>query len=487
MNKHHRNLGKSRKTFAAAARRDRRGSCGSVKSPLDSSPLELAGATRRLMLVVSLVVAFTCSLKPGVAQAQVTFSEDAFHQLADADSPDTIPVGTKITLQNWQQYKKFMPVQMQAAFSGQYPLHIGSEPMYTMEVGPAHDFPPPGNLAKNTEKYGGQARLERLPSGGFMIKGYVAGLPFPNPQEPNRGIKILYNNWFFYRGVVRNNNTGFLVDRYGNKSFTTIEAVFYGMSHLSVPGLPIDRPFANGRLYSTRFMLMVPEQTKYTTELTELSDDPRKLPEVYAFLPSLRRSLRLSAAAKCSPILGTDYIQDDNSWQPTNFDVKYLGHKKLLTFIGDPKKAYTKESYVGLSEGEPASTYPGWPKYGTGLWELRNYQVIDLAWIQSLGRYCYSHSVFYEDDQLHWAPYHDNFDNSGKLWKVFFLKWAPMNYHGVTTLLYNGYAGNAMIDIENTHVSAGASYDQTLDDDVPGEYKDVESMSDPSNLAKIMK
>src|SRR5208282_1233619 len=103
MNKHHRNLGKSHKTFAAAARRHRRSSCGSVKRLLDSGPLELAGATRRLMLVVSLVVAFTCSLKPGVAQAQVTFSEDAFHQLADADSPDTIPVGTKITLQNWQQ------------------------------------------------------------------------------------------------------------------------------------------------------------------------------------------------------------------------------------------------------------------------------------------------------------------------------------------------------------------------------------------------
>src|SRR5689334_16093974 len=100
MSKQHRNLGKSRKTLVAAAPRDRRGSCGSVKSPLDSSPLELAGATRRLMLVVSLFVAFTCSLNAGVAQAQVAFSEDAYRALADADSPDTIPVGTKITLQN---------------------------------------------------------------------------------------------------------------------------------------------------------------------------------------------------------------------------------------------------------------------------------------------------------------------------------------------------------------------------------------------------
>jgi Protein of unknown function (DUF1329) len=482
------NLGNSRKQFAATVWGERRCSCGLVKSPRLSRALKLAVAKRGLMLIVSLVVALICSLNAGVAQAQVVFSDDAYRQLAEADSPDTISVGTKITFLNWQQYKKFMPVGMQAAFSGKYPLHIGAEPTYTMEVGPAHDFAQPGDLVKNTEKYGGQATLERLPSGGWMIKGYVAGLPFPNPQEPNRGIKLLYNVWFFYRtGIVRNNNVGFLVDRYGNKSFTEIEAVFYGMSHLSVPGLPIDRPYAHGRLYSTRFQLEIPEQTKYTTELTELSDDPRQLPEVYVFLPSLRRSLRLSAAAKCSPILGTDYSQDDNSWQPTNFDVKYLGHKKLLTFIGDPNKAYMKESYVGLSKGEPASTYPGWPKYGTGLWELRNYQVIDLAWIKSLGRYCYSHTVFYVDDQMHWAPYHDNYDNGGKLWKLFHLKWAPMQYHGVTTLLYNGYAGNAMIDIENSHVSAGASYNQTLDDAVPGEYKDVEGMSSPGNLARIMK
>jgi len=479
------NLGDSRRVPAAAVRGNRCCAWGSKRNRLDSRPYD---AMARLMVAASIAIAVFSSLSQRAAHAEFVFSEDAYHQLAEADSPDTVPVGTKITLQNWQQYKKFMPVQMQAAFSGQYNLHIGAEPVHTMEVGPAHDFPPPGNLAENTEKYSSQVKLEQLPSGGWLIKGYVAGLPFPNPQEPNRGIKLMYNTWFFYRtGIVRNNNVGFLVDRYGNKSFTNIEAVFYGMSHLSVPGLPIDRPFANGRLYSTRFQLEIPEQTKYTTELTELSDDPRKLPEVYVFLPSLRRSLRLSSAAKCSPILGTDYIQDDNSWQPTNFNVKYLGHKKLLTFVGDPKKAYMKESYVGLSQGEPANTYPGWPKYGTGLWELRKYQVIDLAWIKSLGRYCYSHSVFYVDDQLNWAPYHDNYDNNGKLWKVFHLKWAPMNYHGVTTLIYNGYAANAMIDMENTHVSAGATYDQMLDEQAPGEYQDVEGMSSPGNLARIMK
>jgi hypothetical protein len=44
-----------------------------------------------------------------------------------------------------------------------------------------------------------------------------------------------------------------------------------------------------------------------------------------------------------------------------------------------------------------------------------------------------------------------------------------------------------MYDIQNSHLSAGATYDQTFDDDMPGEYKDVEGMSSPGNLARIMR
>src|SRR5690348_18487255 len=120
MGKHNGNLVKPRKTFAPAVWGDRPCSCGSVKRPLDSRALDAMG---KLMLIVGLAVALICSLNPGVARAQLTFSEDAYRQLADADSPDTIPVGTKITLQNWQQYKKFLPVSFQAMFSGQYPRH----------------------------------------------------------------------------------------------------------------------------------------------------------------------------------------------------------------------------------------------------------------------------------------------------------------------------------------------------------------------------
>jgi hypothetical protein len=40
--------------------------------------------------------------------------------------------------------------------------------------------------------------------------------------------------------------------------------------------------------------------------------DLAKARETYVFVPSLRRSLRLSSSARCSPILGSDFVQDDN-------------------------------------------------------------------------------------------------------------------------------------------------------------------------------
>jgi hypothetical protein len=324
---------------------------------------------KRLMTLLGVVagsISLVCSTAAG-ARAEWVFSEDNYKQLADADSPDTIAPGTKITLQNWQQYKKFMTVLMQAAFSGRYALHFGPEPMYTLEVGPTTDLPPLPEVIKNTEKYNGQAKLEKLPSGGYLMTGYKAGVPFPNPQEPNRGVKMLYNTWVTFKpNILHNVNLGFLVDRYHNKTTNDVDAAFFRISHLSEPGLPMDMPYANGVFYATRYYVTAPEQSKYTTQITQVYDDPRRLPVNYVFLPSLRRSLRLSAAARCSPILGTDYIQDDNSWLPPNFDVKFLGDKKLLTWIGNPAKCFERSTYVGVAAGEAPGTWPGFPNTAPG-------------------------------------------------------------------------------------------------------------------------
>ena len=80
------------------------------------------------------LLALAIVLASGSAVFAQQFDRKNYDELVDASSPDTIPPGTKITLQNWTQYKRFMMVWMQLAFSGKvafpyrrYPrLHDGS-------------------------------------------------------------------------------------------------------------------------------------------------------------------------------------------------------------------------------------------------------------------------------------------------------------------------------------------------------------------------
>jgi hypothetical protein len=446
-------------------------------------------STNRGFAMMKLVVALICLTLGSIeARAQVVYDENDYKELADADSPDTIAVGTKITAQNWRQYKKFIPVGLQATFGGQYQIHVGSTLEYIVEVGATRDFPLPGDMAKNTEKYGGEANLEQLPNGGWLMTGYVAGVPFPNPPEPNRAVKLLYNAWVPFRPhILHNLNVGFLVDRFGNKTTNNVDAAFFGLSHLSEPGLPLNMPYANDVLYATRFLVSAPEQSKYTTQISQIFNDPRRVPENYVFLPSLRRSLRLSSAARCSPILGTDYIQDDNSWQPPNYDVKYIGFKKVLMWIGDPVKGFQQSSYVGVRANEPAGVFAGWPKHGAGLWELRKMHILDLTWNKSLGSFCYGHNIFYVDDNTYIKMMADSYDNTDKFYKLFWVKWAPVNFKGQSTLIGYAYCSPHMIDMQNSHSSISGVSNMKFDDDVPGELKDVAAMSNPGSLSHIMK
>src|ERR1700730_17985225 len=60
----------------------------------------------------------------GSAAAQLTYDVAKYKALADADSAETIPPVTKITLHNWQQYNKFMPAKTYAGGgvpSGSFP------------------------------------------------------------------------------------------------------------------------------------------------------------------------------------------------------------------------------------------------------------------------------------------------------------------------------------------------------------------------------
>src|SRR5208337_2670251 len=285
---------------------------------------------------ITCAIALAIVLASGSAVFAQQFDRKAYDELVDADSPDTIPPGTKITVHNWTQYKRFMMTWVQLAFIGKSHFHIADDPDYTMEVQATGDYVFSKAAREDTEKYAGQTKLVPDPkTGGYSWEGYNAGIPFPNPQEPNKAEKIMYNIWAgsYTPFLVHCYSKNWETDSFGNVTPVETDDSFYHLMGLSDPPYPQDVSDSDGNIFANRFMEMVPEQARYTTSLELISKDPAKLTEEYVFLPSLRRSLRLSSASRCTPILGEDYLADDTDWKPAFFAPEFYGEKKVLIAV----------------------------------------------------------------------------------------------------------------------------------------------------------
>lgn len=420
------------------------------------------------------------------AHAQIKFDAAAYQALADASSSQTIPVGTQITLANWQNYKQFMPMSMVAAYSGRYGWKVGPGPEYTVVVGPTIPFKWPTPLAQATEKYAGQAKLRKVPDGSFTVVGYQAGIPFPKPSEPNIAFQILYNTWYgFVPTRIHYYDPSDQIDRFRNHYVQMVDVIGWRMSHNSDDAYQ-DPPFGKGYLESTRFFLMSPEQVKYTTQVALLPDDPEKLEEIYVFLPSLRRSLRLSSAARCSPILGSDFVQDDNAdgtWlQPPSFNVTLLGEKKILALVhGEKATFYNNKNW-------DSSGVAQWPTPAVGKWELRDEYIIDITPLPKLGSYCYGHKVMFIDKETWNETWIDNYDAQNKYWKGEMIYLRPHPLNNGEMFIYRGTNSEAMVDFQNTHATTSRPTEEpAFDKDCKAECADPEVYAFPGGLSRIMR
>jgi hypothetical protein len=440
----------------------------------------------------SIGIALGMLLALGTTVFAQEFDRSVYDQMVDASSPDTVAPGTKITLQNWSKYKNFFPYFIQLGYAGRMHFHVIDSPDYVVEVGPTEDYPPPKAMRENTEKYAGQTKLLPDPAtGGFTWTGYQAGLPFPNPAEPNRAAKIMYNMWagFFIPFALHEWSHNWETDSFGNVQPEDTDDTFYRLMHLSDPPYPMNLPDSGGNIFANRFIEMTPEQAKYTTALELYPEDPAKLTEEYVFLPSLRRSLRLSTSSRCTPILGTDYLADDTDWKPAFFRPEYLGEKKILVPYIDDKVAYTENSRFGFIGGDykPGGAFPGWPKPGTNKWQVRKLYLVNLKPTEVLGRgYCYTERIFYVDAQTWTQPYLENYDRNRKIYHMTWLINGPVMYQGQRTIQPRSFGFSMAMDLQNNHASPDIGYALTIDDEVPGAYREA-GVYTPGGLARVMR
>jgi hypothetical protein len=446
-------------------------------------------------------------LLAGLARAQEDvyapahiWSDDDFAQLA---KPATVPlpVGTEITTDNWKQYQDYMTVAMRLLFRGDHFFKI--LPGQKVIVGPTIPVPLPKLFQAATEKYAGTASIVPAPEIGptaVTIKGYQGGVPFPDPKEPDLGMKIEYNSWFAYApATVHINADAFLVDRFHDRSPLIVDAVVGKASYIADPGLPETNPLLTDVYKYTYDEVVLPEEAKYSGVLDIWHKDPVKFTDLFAYVPALRRVLRLSPAAVCAPVVGSDTLNDDNCTNIGNcqqvplFNAKYLGEKKALFMVHMVPDALMSvgpdqmplEKYFYSTPSDIAAAGFAFPKPSAGTWELRDVYLISLRRIPSLTKgYCYGTRLFWVDKDSWHTINAEYWDAQQKLWMCQFFQFTQMPIPETHDSYFEDNLFGADLDFENYHATGAALVHSDINKEA-GKYQDVTRYATPGGLQQI--
>jgi hypothetical protein len=424
--------------------------------------------------------------------------------IADSALPAAIPSGTTITNQNWQQYRQFMSAGLIAMFEGTHFWHLPQD--LRLEVGPTTSIPLPKKYLEDSDRYSAQVKLTPTAGGGYVPTGYVAGLPFPHPLQGDpalSGQRIFWDSYYRYQPRVQAApNFSYSLDAFGNATQNSeVKTVMSQLAFLSDVDFPNLVPGSAGYYLVKYFEQVAPELGKYTTILDLAPADPTRLDELYEYIPTLRRSLRLSQAARCAPVFGSDYLIDDENDGPPGlpqlFQIDYLGQKKILAL----------EHAVPASFDSPGRSrqlsddyyYPGsvgfvpFPKPAMGKWELRDTYVLSLRRLPSAADgYCYSRRVMYVDAENYFgAGELDLYDPAGKLFKtqMVFLYPAliPKTDHDVAELASGPNAG-FLVNFTDRHVTTQIGSQACVNSDCEKDgYLDIRRYASPEALMKIVR
>jgi Protein of unknown function (DUF1329) len=417
---------------------------------------------------------------------------------AGAAPSNAIPPGSAITYANWQQYKQFMPIAMQALFTGEYFWKL--PPDTRIEIGPTVPMRLPPAYKADTERYSGQVKLRKLPEAGYIPDGYIAGIPFPDPlRDVNLApYAIFYNLYYHYNPrVQRSVFCDYSLDSYGN--FTSngqIDVVYSQLTHLSDPPQPQTISTSGDYFFAKYIQQIAPEQGKYTTSLDLTYKDVTKLDDIYTYLPTSRRPIRSSDAARCAPLQNSDFTWEDAALGPPGlphqFEIKYIGEKPVLALVHAEQTALEK---CGNGSSLPADYYYAggkgvlpWGKPSLGKWEVRNTYVIQMSRLPAYSEgYCYSKRVLYVDKETSFPLHVELYDPRGKLVKYITQFWTPQRIpSGGSALGTNGPQTGWSVNFGDKHATIALTETSCYDTDCDPQYLDASRYASPEGLMKIV-
>jgi Protein of unknown function (DUF1329) len=419
---------------------------------------------------------------------------------ADAGHGSTLstPVaGTIITNANWNAYASFMPAGMQAIFAGDHFWHMPAD--VQVEIGPTVPIALPRRYIDDTARYSGRVKLTHLPDGGYVPDGYVAGIPFPQPEKDPAAApyEIFYDTYYHYAPrLQRNFSCNYTLDSYGNFTQTeTADAVYSQLMHLSDAGFPETVPDSGGYFLTKYYEQISPEQGKYTTSLDISYADVTRLDDIYMYLPAARRPLRMSEAARCSPQPGGDFTYEESNNGPPSlpqeYKIVYAGVQPMMFLVHAEPKVF---DHCGTASSLPADYfYPGgkgvlpWPQIALGKWEIRQVYVIEMSRLPAYSSgYCYSRRVIYVDKETLFPLAIDLYDSGGALYKFWTGFVTPLRVPGTgAALAVNGATELLIVNFKDKHITVATAANVCFNMDCNAQYLDRGRYASPEGLSKI--
>ncbi len=324
--------------------------------------------------------------------AMLAFAMIGFVSAAHAD----VKPGDVISKANVDKVKDLFPPSLLRWFTDGWKM----EPAITIKVVAPTPNPPPKSFMDETRK---NATRVTLGSDG-KLKGYVAGMPFPDPQEPNKALKIMWNSYWRWRGDDFTYPGGFMVN--GRKKGGQIS---YGLADIHflrftgrtavkpVPALPNPHSLE----WAMTLDSLKPAEWRGMVTLIWRYTDPTKPDDMWTYLPTLRRTLRMISRERANPVRGTTCTWDDYygfDGKILEFNYKLVGEQKVLAIMNQ-SNINIKGDHPVLSEN----------------YELRDAYVIDITSKDS--RYPEKMRRVWVLKDIYYVVYSESWDRSGQFWK----------------------------------------------------------------------
>lgn len=277
---------------------------------------------------------------------------------------------------------------------------------------------PDPRLSEATRKYAGQVSFD--PS-TRSVKGWVAGLPFPEiaQDDPHAGEKLIWNmRYGSMMGDQPVEDLHFLMIDL-DKGLDRIQK--WQIKRYMMVGRLAGQPTeGDGSEYSrTLLYATYPHDIRGIGTFTIRYSDAARVDDSWVYVKSVRRVRRLSGNAWMDPIGGTVSLNDDidgwdspPSWYPT---VRLLGKRWILA-VAHGKPA------IADGKGSPEESYPQVdfrtaPYINThDEWEPREVWVIEGV---PPDEHPYGRKVVYMDTAFPRIYMAEMYDKKGEFWKYF--------------------------------------------------------------------